>query len=176
MSATPVATTRPGPHEAFDPTPGPISRVKRGRVHVFESELWLPRPRSEVFPFFADAFNLEKITPDLLRFRVVTEPPIEMKVGAIIDYKLKIRFVPARWRTRIAVWEPPHRFVDEQLRGPYRQWIHEHTFVDHDGGTLTRDRVEYAVPGGALVNSLVVRRDVEKIFEHRRKTLLELFG
>ena len=171
MSATQTASD-----PRIDETPGPVSSVKWGKVHVFESELWLPRPRSEVFPFFADAFNLEKITPDLLSFRVVTPPPIEMRVGAIIDYKLKIRFVPARWRTRIAIWDPPHRFMDEQLRGPYRQWIHEHTFEERDGGTITRDRVEYAVPGGALVNALIVRRDVEKIFEHRKKALLELFG
>lgn len=171
-----MSVTRDESNRSIDETPGPVSRVKWGKVHVIESELWLPRPRSEVFPFFADAFNLEKITPDLLSFRVVTPPPIEMRVGAIIDYKLKIRFVPARWRTRIAIWDPPHRFVDEQLRGPYRQWIHEHTFEERDGGTWTRDRVEYAVPGGALVNALIVRRDVEKIFEHRTQALLEIFG
>ena len=99
-----------------------------------------------------------------------------MGEGALIDYRLRVRGIPMRWRTRIDVWDPPHRFVDEQLRGPYRLWVHEHTFENVDGGTLMRDRVRYAVWGGALVNWLVVRRDVEKIFAYRTKQLDALFG
>jgi ligand-binding SRPBCC domain-containing protein len=94
----------------------------------------------------------------------------------LIDYRLKIRGFPAKWRTRISEWQPPFRFVDEQIRGPYRRWHHEHTFEEKDGGTLCRDRVQYDMIGGALINWLLVRRDVETIFAYRRKKLLEIFG
>jgi hypothetical protein len=146
------------------------------RERRFTAEQWLPRPPAELFPFFADAANLERITPPWLAFRILTPGPIEMRPGALIDYRLKVHGVPLRWRTRIAAWEPPHRFVDEQLRGPYRRWVHEHTFVEQDGGTLCRDDVRYAVLGGALVDRLLVRRDVESIFAYRRRALSELFG
>ena len=142
----------------------------------FAAEQWLPRPRAEVFPFFADAANLERLTPPWLEFRILTPRPVAMREGALIDYRLRIRGVPVRWRTRIAVWEPPERFVDEQLKGPYRLWVHEHTFLERDGGTLCRDQVRYAVPGGALVDRLLVRPDVERIFAWRRRVLAELFG
>lgn len=145
------------------------------RIHVHESELWLPRPRSEVFPFFADAYNLERITPGMLNFRVLTPKPIAMKAGALIDYKLRVRGVPLRWRTRIAAWEPERMFVDEQLRGPYRRWHHTHTFEEKDGGTLCRDRVEYAYFGDVLVQSWLVKKDVERIFTFRAAALREIF-
>jgi len=142
----------------------------------FTAELWLPRPREEVVPFFANAANLERLTPPWLTFRLLTPTPIEMRAGALIDYRLRVRGVPLRWRTRIAVWEPPDRFVDEQLRGPYRLWVHEHTFAEADGGTLCRDDVRYAVPGGALVDRWLVRPDIERIFAYRREVLSGLFG
>jgi ligand-binding SRPBCC domain-containing protein len=145
-------------------------------VHRFEMEQWLPRPRVEVFPFFADAANLQAITPPWLDFKVVTPGPLSMRSGALIDYRLKLRGIPIGWRTEISVWEPPFRFVDRQLKGPYRQWIHEHTFEEKDGGTRCRDVVDYAVPGGALVNRFFVRRDVETIFAYRRERLAQLFG
>jgi ligand-binding SRPBCC domain-containing protein len=145
------------------------------RVHVHECELWLPRPREEVFPFFADAHNLERITPPILNFHVVTPRPIDMREGAIIDYKLKVRGVPIRWRTLISAWEPNVMFRDEQIRGPYRLWRHTHTFEDRDGGTLCRDRVEYAYLGDFLVHSWLVKKDVESIFEYRAKVLKETF-
>ena len=141
----------------------------------FETSVWLPRPRDEVFVFFADAANLEAITPPWLNFHILTPPPIAMRAGALIDYRLRVHGLPLRWRTRIAVWEPPARFVDEQLRGPYRRWVHEHTFVERDGGTLCGDRVEYDVLGGRLVERLFVRRDVERIFAHRKERLTEMF-
>jgi ligand-binding SRPBCC domain-containing protein len=145
------------------------------RIFAFESELWLPSPVADVFSFFADARNLQAITPAWLNFEVLTPEPIGGKAGALIDYKLRVHGIPLRWRTRIAAWEPPHRFVDEQLRGPYRQWIHEHNFEAKDGGTLARDKVNYAVWGGVLVDRLFVRRDVERIFEFRRAKLREYF-
>lgn len=144
-------------------------------MFVFESSLWLPRNREEVFPFFADAANLEAITPPWLKFHILTPRPIEMRAGTTIDYQLRIKGFPARWRTLISAWEPPIRFVDEQLRGPYRRWHHTHTFEEHDGGTLCKDRVEYDMLGGWLVNKLLVRRDIETIFAWRRKRLMECF-
>jgi ligand-binding SRPBCC domain-containing protein len=146
------------------------------RLFTFTADLWLPRAPAEVFPFFGDARNLQAITPAWLDFQIVTPGPITMQAGTLIDYRLRVHGVPLRWRTRINAWEPPHRFVDEQLRGPYRQWLHEHTFAEQNGGTLARDVVRYAVPGGALVNWLFVRRDVERIFAHRQAKLREHFG
>lgn len=143
---------------------------------VYESSIWLPRRLDEVFAFFSDASNLEVITPPWLKFSVVTPAPIEMRPGTLIDYRLRFRGFPLRWRSEITAWDPPHGFADAQVKGPYRQWIHEHTFVEKDGGTLAGDRVEYAVWGGALANALVVRRDVERIFDYRRQTLTAMFG
>lgn len=138
-------------------------------------ELWLPRPRAEVFAFFADAANLEAITPEWLHFHILTPPPIEMREGALIDYRLRVRGLPMRWRTLISAWEPPVRFVDEQLRGPYRTWVHEHTFEERDGGTLVCDRVRYAAPFDWLVHRWLVRPDVERIFDYRTRVLRERF-
>ena len=145
------------------------------KIFIYETELWLPRPPGEIFAFFADAHNLQILTPDWLNFKILTPHPIAMHAGALIDYQLRLRGLPVRWQTEITAWQPPQRFVDEQKRGPYRQWIHEHRFEPKDGGTLCSDEVRYAVPGGTIVNRLMVRRDVEKIFEFRRQKLLELF-
>jgi ligand-binding SRPBCC domain-containing protein len=145
-------------------------------IHQFESELWLPRPREEVFAFFSDASKLDEITPPWLHFRTSTPAPIDMRTGALIDYKLRVRGFPMRWRTKITVWEPPIRFVDEQIRGPYRMWIHEHTFEERDEGTLVRDRVRYAVPFDSFVHRWFVRPDIERIFRYRTKKLREYFG
>jgi ligand-binding SRPBCC domain-containing protein len=146
------------------------------RVHEFKTGIQLPVTPEELFPFFSDAANLDTITPPWLRFRTVTPPPIEMREGALIDYELRVRGLPLRWRTRINVWQPPHRFVDEQIRGPYRLWIHEHWFEPRDGGTLVRDRVQYAVPFDWLVHRWVVRPDIGKIFAFRAEALRRHFG
>ena len=140
-------------------------------LHTFTTELWLPAARETVFSFFADAHNLQAITPPWLNFQILTPPPIRMYPGARIDYRLRIRCVALTWQTEITAWEPAVRFVDEQRRGPYRRWIHTHTFVDQDGGTLCQDHIEYAVPGGRLVNRLMVYREVKKIFEYRATAL-----
>lgn len=142
---------------------------------VLQTELWLAQPRSEVFPFFAEARNLEAITPPWLRFEVLTPAPIEMRAGALIDYRIRVHGIPIRWRTEIAEWNPPHRFVDVQLRGPYTLWHHTHTFDEREGGTLCADRVRYRPRGGAFVHWLFVRRDVERIFQYRQQRLRELF-
>ncbi len=140
------------------------------------TESWLPRPVSEVFEFFADAANLESITPPSLKFRIQTPQPIEMSTGTLIDYQLRLHWVPIRWQTEISVWEPPHRFVDRQLRGPYRIWEHTHTFKQVDDGTLVRDDVDYASPGGRVIERLLVRRDLRRIFEYRHQRLHSIFG
>lgn len=152
-----------------------FSRAADG-LFTLEAGLWLPRRREEVFPFFADAFNLETLTPPWLKFEVLTPRPIEMRVGLRIDYRLRLRGLPLRWQSEITAWEPPCRFVDEQRRGPYRAWIHEHTFAERDGGTLAQDVVRYGVIGGRLVNTLFVRRDVERIFRFRQEKLREVFA
>lgn len=145
------------------------------RTFRFEASQFIPRPRAEVFQFFSDAANLEAITPPWLKFHVVTPPPLEMRGGTLIDYRLRVHGVPLRWRTRIAIWDPPHRFVDDQLRGPYRLWHHEHVFEEAPGGTRMHDRVQYAIAGGAIINRLFVRRDVERIFTYRARRLEQLF-
>jgi len=142
----------------------------------FNAELWLPRPRTEVFPFFSEARNLEELTPPWLNFEVLTPAPIVMRAGLLIDYRIKIHGIPIRWRTEIVEWNPPHQFVDVQLSGPYTLWHHTHTFTEREGGTLCRDDVRYRPRGGALMNWLFVRRDVERIFEYRQKRLREIFS
>lgn len=143
--------------------------------HTLVSVLWLPESRERVFSFFADAFNLEAITPPWLRFTVLTPGPITMGPGTMIDYRLKLRGIPLRWRSEITAWHPPWRFLDEQRVGPYRRWSHTHTFDEFSGGTLCGDVVHYAAPGGRLINALFVRRELERIFAYRRDAIRRLF-
>jgi ligand-binding SRPBCC domain-containing protein len=145
-------------------------------MYEIADEVIIPRPLVEVFPFFSDARNLERLTPGWLKFEVLTPDPIEMAPGTLIDYRLRLRGFPIRWRTEITAWEPPHRFVDEQLRGPYRAWIHEHTFEAQGDQTIARDHVRYDHFGGRLINKLFVARDVEKIFAYRQQKMLEIFA
>ncbi len=146
------------------------------RVRVLERAQHLARPLAEVFRLFADAGNLQRLTPPLLDFQILTPMPIEMRAGAIIDYRLKLHGLPIRWRTEITAWEPPYRFEDTQRRGPYRLWVHEHTFEARGGCTLARDRVRYAVAGGELVHRLLVAPDLNRIFDYRAARLAEAFG
>jgi ligand-binding SRPBCC domain-containing protein len=144
------------------------------RIHVLHREQRLPRPPEEVFAFFADARNLEAITPPLLRFRVVTPEPIDMRVGTFIQYRLRLHGVPVTWHTSIQYWSPPRRFVDVQVRGPYALWHHTHAFEPVDGGRATRmtDTVRYALGLGALgelAHRALVRRDLERIFDFRAR-------
>ena len=146
------------------------------KTFTLTNELWLPHQPQDVFPFFADAFNLERLTPPSLGFQVLTPPPIEMRVGTLIDYRVRLRGIPMRWQSEITEWEPPHRFVDEQRRGPYRQWIHEHTFTSQDGGTMAKDTVRYAVLGGAIVQRLFVASELKRIFQYRNAALKDHFS
>jgi len=145
-------------------------------VSTFSSQQIIQAPLAEVFRFFSDAANLEHLTPPWLGFEVLTPAPIEMAPGALIDYRLRWRGVPLRWRTEIEIWEPTRRFVDRQIRGPYRLWRHEHLFEEHRGGTMVEDRIEYAAIGGRLAHWLAVDRDVEKIFAYRRQALDSVFS
>lgn len=145
------------------------------RVYELRTRVRLPRSRPEVFAFFADAGNLEAITPPWLHFHIETPQPIGMRQGALIDYRLRLHGIPIRWKTQITAWDPPRRFVDEQIRGPYRLWVHEHTFIEDGEGTVVEDYVRYAVPFGWLADRLVVARDLKAIFGYREERLKEVF-
>jgi ligand-binding SRPBCC domain-containing protein len=153
-----------------------IRYVHNEREFLLEAEEWVPQPLDAVFSFFADAHNLEILTPPFLKFQVDETEKIQMRPGIFINYKLRLRGVPLRWRSEITVWDPPYRFVDEQRRGPYRYWIHEHRFEAKDGGTSVKDRVRYSVFGGRVVERLFVRRDLKMIFEYRKQQMQQLFN
>ncbi len=149
------------------------------RIYRLEREQVVNRPLEEVFEFFARAGNLERITPPWLRFGLITPEPIEMRAGALIDYRLRVRGVPLRWRTRIDNWQENTRFVDRQLRGPYRLWHHTHEFERAGEGTLVRDRVDYALPLGPLgelAHRVVVKHDLRRIFDYRHAAVARLLG
>jgi ligand-binding SRPBCC domain-containing protein len=148
------------------------------RTWRLQSTLWVPHTPQQVFPFFADAQKLELITPPWLSFRILTPTPLEMRVGALIDYRISLRGMPLRWRTRIARWEPDRAFADEQLHGPYAVWHHTHTFTPQDGGTVIGDDVVMRPKGGLLAAVLmkVVSKELERIFEYRAKVMAEMFG
>jgi hypothetical protein len=135
------------------------------------------RPRREVFAFFADALNLERITPVFLRFRITTPRPIEMRPGAVIDYRLRLHGVPIKWRTRIESFEPERSFTDVQLVGPYRRWRHRHYFLDVAGGTEVRDVVDYEMPLGPIggwARRVFVAGALDRIFDFRRRAVAEI--
>lgn len=147
-------------------------------VHHLRRVQVVARPIDEVFAFFADAANLERITPPELRFRILTPGPIEVRDGTRIDYRLSLFGVPFGWQTRIRAWQPPSAFIDEQLRGPYREWIHTHTFDAVPGGTRLSDHVQYRLPLYPLgeIALPIVRRQVAHIFDYRARVIAGLFG
>lgn len=149
------------------------------RTYTLLREQLIPRPLGEVFPFFADAGNLQMITPPWLHFRILTPLPIEMRTGAILEYRLRLYGLPLYWRTRIEDFEPQRQFVDQQLRGPYRLWHHTHEFEERDGGTFMRDTVRYQLPFGplgTLTHSLTVKHLLERIFDFRYATIERHFA
>jgi ligand-binding SRPBCC domain-containing protein len=149
------------------------------KTWCLRASLWVPHPPEAVFPFFADARNLEALTPPWLSFRILTPMPVDLQVGARIDYRIKLHGLPLRWRTRIARWEPPYAFADEQLRGPYVLWHHTHTFTPCDGGTVLGDEVIMRPKGGPLAPLIMkwfVQRDVGRIFRYRADVMSEQFG
>jgi len=146
--------------------------------HTLERRQIIERPRREVFDFFADAGNLEKITPPELNFKIISPLPIDIKKGAFIDYRLKLRGIPITWKTEITQWNSPHDFVDTALKSPYKQWIHLHTFADgEDGTTIMEDLVRYRLPFepfGDLAH-WYVRKELKYIFDYRYKVIEEIF-
>ena len=151
------------------------------RLRTLHREMWVPLPLDTVFGFFSNPANLEKVTPPWVGFRILSKLPVEMKPGALLDYAIRVHGIPLKWRSEITVWEPPYRFADLQLNGPYAVWHHQHRFEARHGGTLVTDDVEYAIPfswmpGAQLVERFLVAPDVEKIFAHRRGALLRHFG
>lgn len=145
------------------------------RPRVLQREMIVPASLDETFAFFADASNLERLTPSWLNFSILTAMPVAMQVGTEIDYRIHLYGVPVPWRSRIDVWEPGVRFVDRQVIGPYRWWRHEHRFAAIAGRTWVLDVVEYVPRAGWLVDRMV-RRDLNRIFGYRQDVLREVFG
>lgn len=145
------------------------------RAFILRSSVVLEHSREALFEFFSDAFQLEQLTPPWLNFKILTPAPIKIQTGCLIDYTIRLRGIPIRWKTEISSWDPPFSFTDRQLKGPYLLWEHLHTFETVPEGTLASDEVRYRVFGGRIVNRLLVQRDLEKIFTYRRERMLELF-
>jgi ligand-binding SRPBCC domain-containing protein len=147
----------------------PVSHIEE-----LHAETWVPAPVEKAFAFFADATNLERLTPAWLNFEIVNSAPIVMQAGTIIDYRIRLYGVPIPWQTKIEIWEPGVRFVDVQVAGPYRWWRHEHRFEASGSGTRVIDHVEY-LPRARVLSGRIVRRDVERIFAFRQVALTSVF-
>lgn len=148
-------------------------------MYRLNRKTFIPTPINEAFDFFSQAHNLNQITPPWLHFKILTKDSIRMALGARIDYSIRLHGLPLRWRTQIVEWDPPHHFVDLQLRGPYKYWRHSHHFEQTEGGTVMEDSVEYIVPGkilAPLYHVLFIKRDLERIFDYREKTLNQFFA
>lgn len=153
---------------------GDLTRKTMDMIQLYARQT-LTTGLDEVFEFFSNAHNLKTITPSWLNFRIVT-PSVEMEVGSTIEYRLRLAGIPFGWTSEITAWEPGVRFVDEQLRGPYRQWIHEHRFTAEGDATVVEDLVHYAVPGGRMIDLLAVRWQLKMIFAHRTREIGKRFG
>lgn len=143
---------------------------------VLKTSMFLPLPRAEVFDFFARAENLERITPPELRFRITSQPPIRMRAGARILYELQLFGIRFGWETCIDQWQPPRSFIDRQLRGPYAEWVHTHTFTEVEGGTRVDDEVHYRLPLApfGIVAWPIVRLQLRRIFRFRESAIRRL--
>ena len=149
------------------------------KVYKIETSQYIKRSLAEVFDYFSRPENLAEITPSELNFRILTPQPLEMKQGTIIDYTIKLFKIPIHWRTLITVFEPPYRFVDEQIKGPYKLWHHTHIFKEITGGVEIHDSVSYSIPFGLLgrlLHAVWIRRDLERIFEHRKNVIDQIFS
>jgi len=147
-------------------------------MHFLTTTTVINKPLSEVFEFFSNAENLNKITPPDMQFKILTPLPIIIKKGTLIDYKIKVNGIPLNWQTEITEFEVNKRFIDKQLKGPYRVWIHEHTFEEKDGKTIMNDHVQFLSPGWFLepiINKLFIEKKVKGIFAYREKILTNLF-
>ena len=156
-----------------------LSISRDQRTWMLRASQSLGVPRDVVFRFFADPANLGLITPPEMRFRIVTREPIEMRVAALIDYRIGLWGLPLRWRTRISEWNPPLGFTDVQLRGPYAEWVHQHRFVaTPDGGTRVEDVVTFRLPLGqlGLIAAPLVTRQLRRIFAYRHQAIVAAFA
>jgi ligand-binding SRPBCC domain-containing protein len=148
-------------------------------VHRLERRQYLARPLEQVFAFFAEARNLERITPRFLRFQMLTPEPVEMAPGTLIDYRLILHGIPFGWSSQIEVWEPGRQFVDRSVRGPFSLWHHRHRFAAAGEGTIVSDELHYAPPFGGLgelAQPLFVARDLDRIFDHRQAAVERILG
>jgi ligand-binding SRPBCC domain-containing protein len=145
-------------------------------AYILRTETTVPLDIKRVFAFFADARNLNRITPPWLHFTMKTDGSSAMRPGLLLDYRIRLLLIPIHWQTEITVWDPPVRFVDEQRRGPYRWWVHTHTFTAVEEGTRVEDEVLYNPRGGALTNILFVKRSLRRIFRYRHRALREALG
>jgi ligand-binding SRPBCC domain-containing protein len=148
------------------------------KFYLLQTKTTFKQPRHEVFAFFGNAENLQLITPPWLDFKILTPLPIDIQQGTLIDYRLKLKGIPFDWRTEISRWDPPGCFIDRQIKGPYKSWIHEHRFEEGDDHTIMTDRVEYRLPGGpfgSLLHALVVENQLRKIFNFRLQKIQNRF-
>lgn len=146
---------------------------------IFTQEQWVDHSVCEVFQFFKNAKNLEDITPQYLNFKIIGMNTEEVQKNSVIDYKLKLHGIPFSWRTKIIEFVENDMFIDEQIKGPYKKWIHTHSFIEQDGGTQIKDSVSYIIPLGIIGNFLLgkfIRSDINKIFEYRKKVISKRFG
>lgn len=146
---------------------------------IYTQEQWVKHPISEVFEFFKDAKNLEEITPQYLNFKIVGMNTKEVQKDSIIDYNLKLHGIPFSWKTKISEFVENEMFIDEQMKGPYKKWVHTHLFIEQNGGTLIKDSVSYIIPLGIIGKSLLgkfIRSDIDKIFNYRKQVISKRFG
>ena len=149
------------------------------KLRIISRETSVNKPIEEVFAFFAKAENLNIITPPELKFKITTPLPIDMKKGTLIDYKIKLNGISFKWKTEITDWTPPYRFVDTQIKGPYRVWIHEHIFGSQGNNTIVKDIVSYLPPGWILepvIHKLAVKKKLEHIFDYRMEKIKSIFN
>ncbi len=148
------------------------------RTHILERTTRVPRPLEEVFPFFANARNLERITPPGMGFQITSAQPLEMRRNLMIDYRLRIAGIPLHWRSQISEWNPPHSFVDVQIKGPYAEWVHRHEFLAEGNHTVMRDIVRYSLPFGVLGSLALplVKKQLRDIFDFRESAIRCLFS
>jgi ligand-binding SRPBCC domain-containing protein len=148
------------------------------KTYTFKKAITIEKPLEQVFQFFSKAENLTKITSANLNFEILSPLPIKMEEGVLIDYRIKLYHIPFRWQTKITVWKPPFKFVDVQLKGPYKLWIHDHFFEESATGTRMSDYIEYQIPGGLfapIIHQQKIRKDIENMFDFRKKIIDQIF-
>ena len=153
--------------------------MKRITSYELKRNQFIPQPIEQVFSFFSKPENLEKITPQNLHFSILTSIPIDMKTGQVIDYLIRLKGIKICWSSIISSYDPPHSFVDEQIQGPFTNWVHSHNFKEKNGGTIIIDHVKYSIPFGLIgriANNIFVEKDLVDIFDYREKTIMEIFN